>query len=105
MEGTNCLDLTESGSSNAENDLVYDDCVPQESVASQRGAQFWVFGADDLSSPVSVKGRLRNNVKFWRDVLHAPPSVLQVIGHGYSYVYCRLCQSPPSLGEKVRCQP
>ena len=79
METTNCLDLAESESSNAQNGLVYNDCVPQGSVASQRGAQFWEFGADDLSMPVSVKGRLLNSFEFWRDVLHAPPSVLQVI--------------------------
>ena len=73
VEGTNFLDLAESESSNAHNVLVYDDCVLQGSVASQGGAQFWKFGADDLSIPVSVKGRLRNNIKFWKDILHAPP--------------------------------
>ena len=64
VEGTNCLDLAESDSSNAQNGLVYDDCVLQGSVASQRGEQFWEFGADDLSTHVSVKGRLQNRFKF-----------------------------------------
>ena len=30
-----------------------------------------------------VQGRLKRNISFWRDVLHAPPPVLDCINHGY----------------------
>ena len=51
--------------------------------APQKGAQFWEVGVDDLSMPVSVKGRLRDNLSFWKEVLCASPVVLKVIESGY----------------------
>ena len=33
--------------------------------------------------PILVKGRLKANLAFWRDVLQAPPAVLNVIESGY----------------------
>ena len=38
---------------------------------------------DDISVPVFVKGRLQDNLDFWKDVLHVSPSVLRIIEYGY----------------------
>ena len=38
---------------------------------------------DDISVPISVKGRLRDNLMFWKEVLEAPPAVLDIIESGY----------------------
>ena len=51
--------------------------------APQKGHQFWEIGAEDVPMPIFVKGRLRDKLAYWRDVLHASPSVLRVIESGY----------------------
>ena len=45
--------------------------------------RFWELSVGELNKPISVKGRLKANLAFWRDVLQAPPAVLKVIESGY----------------------
>ena len=47
------------------------------------GLRYWEVGGDDPPMPVSVKGRLRASLPFWRDTLQASPMVLRVIESGY----------------------
>ena len=41
------------------------------------------FDSEELSNPISVKGRLRANLPYWKAVLHASPAVLHVIESVY----------------------
>ena len=48
----------------------------------QRDQRFWE--TDEYSvQTLDVQGRLKKNLSFWKDVLHAPPPVLDCIEHGY----------------------
>ncbi len=38
---------------------------------------------DSQPTPIRVKGRLRENVKFWKEVLEAPVFVIETIETGY----------------------
>ena len=49
----------------------------------QAGKQFWEVSSDEAVAPVSVKGRLRANFPFWKDVLHSPPWIVSTIESGY----------------------
>ena len=48
-------------------------CMPQQE------AQFWEVSGNDMDVPISVKGRLRASLVFWKEVLYASPAVLDVI--------------------------
>ena len=46
--------------------------------------KFWETEASGLSSQITdVQGRLRQNVSFWKDILHAPAPVIDCIENGY----------------------
>ena len=46
-------------------------------------SRYYEVDASDLLSPVSVKGRLRTKIDYWREVLQASPAVLNIIESGY----------------------
>ena len=60
-----------------------DDDIDQGSSPLGMESHVYEIGADELSEPISVKGRLRAKFAFWKDVLHASPSILSVIESGY----------------------
>ena len=46
--------------------------------------KFWEVETDSLSSQITdVQGRLRKNLKFWREVLKTPDTVLEYIENNY----------------------
>ena len=48
----------------------------------QEALRFWE--TDEYSvQTLDVQGQLKKNLSFWKDVLHAPPPVLDCIEHGY----------------------
>ena len=59
--------------------------------------KFWEVESDELVQITDVQGRLSLKLAFWREVLHAPPPVLDCIENGYRLP---LKFIPPS-----RCQP
>ena len=65
--GGTCIDVGHDGVSS----------VPQVE------ARYYEIGVDDLVGPVSVKGRLRAKLSFWKEELGASPAVLKIIEAGY----------------------
>ena len=50
----------------------------------QEASKYWELDAFDLGMQATdVQGRLRKHVSFWKDVLQAPPPILDCINHGY----------------------
>ena len=48
----------------------------------QEVLRFWETDKYSVQT-LDVQGRLKKNLSFWKDVLHAPPPVLDCIEHGY----------------------
>ena len=59
-------------------------CVDDDSGEGLTESQVYEIDADELKDVVSVKGRLRASLNFWKDVLLASPAVLSVIECGYA---------------------
>ena len=55
------------------------------------------IGMEKSGSPVCVKGRLKQNVEFWKNELKAPPTVISTIEAGY---VLPLLSEPPQSFQK-----
>ena len=77
MSVDDCADCFDLSNTSERCELDMHSCMSQSSSqevlgAPQKGAQVWEVGVDDLSTPVSVKGQLKDNSVFgkWSCVPH-----------------------------------
>ena len=81
------MDIKESVNSckiHGTDSIDYVEGDPDELYDQQDIDKFWETEASGLSSQITdVQGRLRQNVSFWKDILHAPAPVIDCIENGY----------------------
>jgi len=59
--------------------------------------KFWETESSELQQITDVQGRLKENIAFWKDLLNAPPQVLDYIRDGYYLPLKFIPQLTPSI--------
>lgn len=85
-----------SSSTNIDSDCVSEDGYVYDSGADTLVDNVYVDHVNTEHMANSVKGRLKQCYRFWRDVLHAPEPILRIVQCGYQLpllrepkAYCR----------------